>query len=50
MHGCRVLLRRDETGRTGVFVEKEFSSNEHFGLVLKKSLQSKIQRFVEEED
>jgi predicted nucleotidyltransferase len=30
------LLRRDEIGRTGVFVEKELSSNETFELALKR--------------
>ena len=30
------LLRRDEVGRTGVFIEKDLSDNETFELVLKK--------------
>ncbi len=30
------LLRRDEVGRTGVFIERELSPNETFELVLKK--------------
>jgi predicted nucleotidyltransferase len=30
------LLRRDEVGRTGVFIEKEVSSNETFEMVLKR--------------
>jgi len=30
------LLRRDEVGRTGVFIEKELSPNETFEMVLKK--------------
>jgi len=32
----RALLRRDEVGRTGVFIERELSPNETFELVLKK--------------
>jgi hypothetical protein len=31
-----VLLRRDEIGRTGVFIEKELSNDETFELVLKR--------------
>jgi predicted nucleotidyltransferase len=30
------LLRRDEVGRTGVFIEKELSSNENFEMALKR--------------
>jgi hypothetical protein len=30
------LLRRDEVGRTGVFIERELSSDETFEMVLKK--------------
>jgi len=30
------LLRRDEVGRTGVFIEKELSSDENFELALKR--------------
>jgi predicted nucleotidyltransferase len=30
------LLRRDHVGRTGVFIEKELSSNETFEMILKK--------------
>jgi len=32
----RALLRRDEVGRTGVFIERELSPDETFELVLKK--------------
>ena len=32
----RALLRRDEVGRTGVFIERELSHDETFELVLKK--------------
>jgi predicted nucleotidyltransferase len=32
----RALLRRDEIGRTGVFIERELSPDETFELVLKK--------------
>ena len=32
----RALLRRDEVGRTGVFIEKELSPDETFEMVLKK--------------
>jgi len=32
----RALLRRDEVGRTGVFIERELQSNETFEMVLKK--------------
>jgi predicted nucleotidyltransferase len=31
-----ILLRRDEVGRTGVFIEKELSPNETFEMALKK--------------
>lgn len=31
-----ILLRRDEVGRTGVFIEKELSSDETFEMALKK--------------
>jgi len=30
------LLRRDEVGRTGVFIEKELSSGETFEMALKR--------------
>jgi hypothetical protein len=30
------LLRRDEVGRTGVFIERELSSNENFEMALKR--------------
>jgi predicted nucleotidyltransferase len=30
------LLRRDEVGRTGVFIEKELSSSETFEMALKR--------------
>jgi predicted nucleotidyltransferase len=32
----RALLRRDEVGRTGVFIKKELTTDETFELVLKK--------------
>ena len=32
----RALLRRDEVGRTGVFIERELSANETFEMALKK--------------
>jgi predicted nucleotidyltransferase len=32
----RALLRRDEVGRTGVFIAKEVAPNETFELILKK--------------
>jgi predicted nucleotidyltransferase len=32
----RALLRRDEVGRTGVFIEKELSNDETFELALNK--------------
>ena len=32
----RALLRRDEVGRTGVFIEKELSSDETFEMALKR--------------
>jgi hypothetical protein len=32
----RVLLRRDEVGRTGVFVKRELGAGETFELALKK--------------
>jgi len=35
------LLRRDEVGRTGVFIEKELSSDETFEMVLKKLAEKK---------
>jgi predicted nucleotidyltransferase len=33
---AHALLRRDEVGRTGVFIEKELSSNENFEMALKR--------------
>lgn len=32
----RALLKRDEVGRTGVFIKKELASDETFEMVLKK--------------
>ncbi len=32
----RALLKRDEVGRTGVFIKKELSADETFELALKK--------------
>jgi len=32
----RALLRRDEVGRTGVFIERELASDETFEQALKK--------------
>jgi predicted nucleotidyltransferase len=32
----RALLKRDEVGRTGVFVKKELSENESFEMALKR--------------
>lgn len=36
LNRVHALLRRDEVGRTGVFIEKELSDNETFELVLKE--------------
>ncbi|MEM2913772.1 MAG: DNA polymerase subunit beta, partial [Candidatus Bathyarchaeia archaeon] len=36
----RVLLRRDEVGRTGVFLSEEVSKDESFEKVLKKLIES----------
>jgi len=35
------LLRRDDVGRTGVFIERELMSDETFEMALKKLAESK---------